>query len=241
MALQSWSEAASALLERTETPVAAVAEVLGHHRGVTRRHLNGDAKPSKEMTYRTNAAIAALLGSDWVRVYLDAVALESGFIVDETREDDAFGGFISCINRISQYLNDDQGRIFSFATDTLSSIKRKKLFASATRLLFRWLTLEIDGVVPKATFFEEFKEICVRNGVPIDRWYRGQRAIRYAKASDEFDLEVRRALLSATGDDDAPILSITQRNTAAARIGQARMILEMSLGLSQAEIDDLSR
>lgn len=193
------------------------------------------------MTYRTNAAIESLLGSVWVRGYLDAVALESGFIVDETRDDDAFGGFIACINRVSHYFTSEQSQIIAFVTSTLSKAKQKKLFASATRLMYRWLTLDIDGVVPKATFFEEFKELCLKYDVPLDRWYRGERALRYAQASDEFDLEVMRALLDATNDEGRTGLTLAQRNAAVGRIHRARRILEHALGLSQAEIDRLNK
>jgi hypothetical protein len=198
-------------------------------------------RPSKEMTYRTNAAIASLLGSDWVRGYLDAVAVESGFIVDETRDDDAFGGFITCINRVSHYLTSDQIQIIPFVTSALSKAKQKKLFASATRLLYRLLTLNIDGVVPKATFFEEFKDLCLKYDVPLDRWYRGQRALRYAQASEEFDLEVMRSLLDARNDEGGPMLTIAQRNAAVGRIRRARWSVEEALDLSQEEIEALNR
>jgi hypothetical protein len=227
---QSWCIAASDLLDRTGTPISAVAEKLGHHRGVTRRHLNGEMRPDKEMTYRTNAAIASLLGSDWVRDYLDAVALESGFIVDETRDDDAFGGFIACLTRVSHYIAvGDFEKIIPFVTSTLSKARQKKLFASATRLLYRWLTLEIDGEVPKTTFFEEFKKLCLKYDVPLARWPRDKRELQYSQASDEFGLEVMRALLDATDDEGKPVLTIRQRNTALGRISAASWSVENAL------------
>ena len=98
-----------------------------------------------------------------------------------------------------------------------------------------------DRKVTKATFFEEFKELCLKCDVPLDRWYRGERALRYARASDEFDLEVMRALLDATNDEGRTVLTIAQRNAAVGRIQRARRILEHALGLSQAEIDLLNK
>lgn len=211
MLLPRWSEEVRAVLAAAGVPESRLAAALGVQRSVVHRYFNGEHESKPETVQKVNAAVADLIGGpdlgEYLRIkdYLEAVEManraEHGSSLTMTDLETAMEATIDevrILTRKSYLRADAEKTIFREICRRWSTVQGRramlKLFSALLLIGRARLMIYLIGKPPTATRVERVSAIFKRHGIDLNPYMREEDDLREARAEDEFDLGVARAL-----------------------------------------------